>query len=59
MVTVTFLLGLNTTTVWSSLPTHLKNCDVPRIALHGLLKFASFETLLRSDAMQVFVEVQT
>lgn len=37
---------------------HLEDGDVPGVALHGLLKFATLQALLRSDAMQVFVEVQ-
>lgn len=38
---------------------HLKHSDVPSVALHGLLKLTALQTLLRSNPMQVFVEVQT
>lgn len=37
----------------------LEDSDVPGVALHGLLKFAAFQTLLCSNAMQVLMEVQT
>lgn len=38
---------------------HLEDSDVPCVALHGLLKFAAFQTFLCPDAMQVLMEVQT
>lgn len=38
---------------------HLEDSDVPSVALHGLLKFATFQALLGSNTMQVLVEVQT
>lgn len=41
------------------LEAHLKHSDVPSVALHGFLKFAAFEALLCSDAVQVLMEVQT
>lgn len=44
--------------VWFS-SSHLEHSDVPRVALHGLLKFAALQTLLCSNAMQVLMEVQT
>lgn len=37
----------------------LEYSDVPSVTLHGLLKFAAFQTLLCSNAMQVLMEVQT
>lgn len=37
----------------------LEHGDVPGVALHRLLQFAALQTFLRSDAMQILMEVQT